>query len=237
MAVFACELSSPGFVDLPRWYDVGGSVDKTDTSMLALHWVSATELHLACHKNGGKVVVWMPQTRPVGPAIPPPSQMQMQMPALASQQPQWQNLPRGQDSMWGPGPEEPDVGDIDNVSVGGDLDEIHRDGPGDPFSTATVLSLPLQLPLPPAQVHQQKQQQPEPQVLPPPTRVKTAVEPYPLLRTLITDQAFQLFFAQLAAAGSGNQRFVPPSSMNAGMKVHAGRRNSGGGGGGAMPAL
>lgn len=231
MAVLACELNTPGFVDLPRWYSAGGrSVDKGDTSMIALHWVSATELHRACHKNGRKVTVWMPPRKPGDPGGAPapsgvmaaPRMPAQSMPAPSSQQ-RWhkgpaqrnlreRNRPRGRDSTWGG--RGPDFGDLDDVSVGGDLDEL-RDGPGPgaPFMPGgqggppgPVLSLPLQLPLP-------KRQQVKQHQMVPPSMVQVALEPYHLLRSLVADPAFQLFFAQLAAAGKNNQRFVPPSRM------------------------
>ncbi|CAN0415072.1 unnamed protein product, partial [Ectocarpus sp. 8 AP-2014] len=78
-----------------------------------------------------------------------------------------------------------------------------RGGRGGGNGTAASLQLPLHQQ---QQQQQHKQQQVHPMA---PQIVPTAVEPYPLLKSLVTDQAFQLFFAQLAAAGNSNQRFVP----------------------------
>lgn len=191
MAVLACELSSPAFVSLPRSFIYGApGVDKRDTSMLALHWVSATELHQACNQRGGRVVIWGPP--PPQPseqrAPPPPSQQRMNgtggredfPPGMSKKQKR--SLMHRRDAERGGG------------GAGGRRGERERGGDG--------LSLPLQLPL------SSPQQQQHVFPLPPPI-VPTPVEPYPLLRSLVSDQAFQLFFAQLAAAGSNNQRFVP----------------------------
>ncbi|CAM9775012.1 unnamed protein product [Ectocarpus sp. 6 AP-2014] len=196
MAVIACELGSPDLVSLPRRFGLGGpGVDKRDTSMIALHWVSATELHNACNKRGGTVVVW-------GPAVP------QQSVAPSPQQQQQQQ----QQQMNGTGEERPgglsrrqqkklqrEAGRGGGRGSGGGGGRSGRGGRGGGNGTAASLQLPL---------HQQQQQQQQvhpmaPQIVP------TAVEPYPLLKSLVADQAFQLFFAQLAAAGNSNQRFVP----------------------------
>lgn len=194
MAVIACELSSPDLVSLPRRFGVGGQgVDKRDTSMIALHWVSATELHNACSTRGGKVVVWGPAPQPPIPqqsAAPPPQQQQMngtgeERPGGLSRR-QQKKLLR-------------DAGRGGGRGSGGGGGRGGRGGGGN-GTAASSLQLPL---------HQQHQHQ-QPQVHPTaPQIVPTAVEPYPLLKSLVSDQAFQLFFAQLAAAGSSNQRFVP----------------------------
>lgn len=87
MAIIACELNSPKVFSLPQWFNAGqaAGIDKRDTSMLTLHWVSAAELHYACHHKHGAVRVWVPhpvaqnhqaawfagQSRPVQASWPP----------------------------------------------------------------------------------------------------------------------------------------------------------------------
>ena len=92
MAVLACELSSPAFLDLPHKFTWGGSsVDKGSTSMLALHWVGAADLCRACNEPDGKVVVWGPQ--PPQPAAAAPAALVAALPgggAIVPQQRQQQ---------------------------------------------------------------------------------------------------------------------------------------------------
>lgn len=175
MTVFACELSSPGFVDLPGWYaaGTGAGVDKGDTSMLALHWVSAADLTRACHQRHGKVVVWG-----IAPRTPPPQQPYESEPTeMAGGAPlHWQQDRHGNH--------------IDSSGGGGGAR-----GGGVSAPLSLPLSLPLQLPLRPSSAL--------------PARgltqaaAPTAVEPYPLLKNLISDRAFRVFFEHLAAAGAG----------------------------------
>ncbi|CAM9313684.1 unnamed protein product [Pylaiella littoralis] len=229
MAVLACELNSPAFVSLPQSYTAGGTgVDKGDTSMVALHWVSASELHRACHTPGGTVVIWGPQPQAVV-AAPAPQQQQQQ-------QQQWngvapgvrEELPAGiskrqqkkllaQQRMLAQDPHKAGLGG--DAGVGGTRGRRKRPaGKKGNGESIEGFSRPLQLPL--SSQHQQQQQQHQQQYQQqqqqqqqnpptPPPIVPMSVEPFPLLRTLVTNRSFQLFFAQLAAAGTSNQRFVP----------------------------
>ncbi|CAM9518438.1 unnamed protein product [Scytosiphon promiscuus] len=220
MVVLACELDSPAFVSLPGWYGSGApGIDKGNTSMLALHWVSATELHNACHQRGGRVVVWGP------PPPPGPEAAAGGRPAAAGPpQPSHPNRGGGteqEDRTPGPSRRERKLmaqqksgasrgAGAGAGGTGGDGGEGGQGGKkarrGHRSRGGANASAPHMQP-PVSSQHEQQQQQ-QLFSLPPPM-VPISVEPYPLLKSLVADRAFQLFFAQLAAAGSSNQRFVP----------------------------
>lgn len=198
MAIMACELTSPGFIELPRCYaeGTGAGVDKSDTDMVALHWISAAELHKACRRrSNAKLSVWG-------------------LPSIVSQlpqpQPQHQQHLIHQNSF------------ISNHVVGGGpRGPFGHGGPGagygpptgaPPVSLPLARQLPLQLPLPPQSqppgMYPQPLSQPPPQQRPGPV----AVDIYPMLKNMVTDKVFSIFFENLATTGVSNQPHPSASS-------------------------